>query len=145
MEYSPSPPPPPSPKFRTLLPDEKIDFGNFRSGVALLKDQCERLMGSLEESRRTIEALTKEKDYYKEFWQITNNYHSVMARFQVPAPMAAVTTASFPFQIAYSTSLSPLQMTAPPFPGPAISECFPVTTTSNKLQSEGCSADSRPT
>jgi hypothetical protein len=117
-EPSPSPPPPPSPKFRTLLPNEKIDFGAFRSGVALLEDQCERLMGSLEESRRIIEALTKEKDHYKEFWQVTNNYHCVMSRFQVPAPTAAVTSGSFPSQIACSTSLAPLKMTAPPFPRP---------------------------
>jgi hypothetical protein len=83
-----------------------------------LEDQCERLMGSLEESRRIIEALTKEKDHYKEFWQVTNNYHCVMSRFQVPAPTAAVTSGSFPSQIACSTSLAPLKMTAPPFPRP---------------------------
>ena len=116
VQYSPTPSPP-SPKFRTLLPNEKIDFEVFRSGVTLLENQCERLMSSLEESRRTIEALTKEKDHYKEFWQVTNNYHSVMSRFQVPAPTATVTPASFPSHIAYSSSLAPLQMAVSSFPG----------------------------
>jgi len=43
-------------------------------------------MGSLDEARRTIKTVTAEKDHYKEFWQAMNNYHSVMARFQVVPP-----------------------------------------------------------
>jgi hypothetical protein len=140
-EPSPSPPPPPSPKFRTLLPNEKIDFEAFRSGVALLEDQCERLMGSLEESRRIIGALTKEKDHYKEFWQVTNNYHSVMSRFQVPAPTAAVTSGSFPSQIAYSTSLTPLKMTAPPIPRPG----YPAFTAPDSQSQQADHPQSKPT
>ena len=42
-------------------------------------------MGSLEESRRANEAVTAERDHYKEFWSAMNNYHTVMSRFQVPA------------------------------------------------------------
>jgi len=57
-------------------------------------------MGSLEESRRIIEALTAERDHYKEFWQAMTNYHSVMARFQVPAPAIAVSAAPLPTQMA---------------------------------------------
>lgn len=107
-----SPPAPPSPKFRTLLPAEKIDFAAFQQGVHVLQDQCERLMGSLEESRRTIDALTAEKNHYKEFWLVTNNYHSLMSRFQVPAP----TTSPFPTPLHYPSSLGVPQFNAPPYP-----------------------------
>lgn len=79
-------PPPSAPQFQTLKPDEIIDFTGFRDSVANLQDQCTRLMGSLEEARRTIQTVTAEKDHYKEFWQAMNNYHSVMARFQVVPP-----------------------------------------------------------
>jgi len=111
-----SPPPPPSPKFRTLLPGEKIDFAAFQQGVHVLQDQCERLMGSLEESRRKIDALTAEKDHYKEFWLVTNNYHSLMSRFQVPAPTTAITASPFPAPLHYSSSLGVPQFNAPPYP-----------------------------
>jgi hypothetical protein len=50
----------------------------------------------LEEARRTITALTAEKDHYKEFWQAMNNYHNVMSRFQVSAATAGPPI-SFPF------------------------------------------------
>jgi len=71
-------------------------------------------MGSLEEARRTIEALAQEKDYYKDFWQATNNYHSVMSRFQVPAP--SLTTAPFTSHFPYSSSSAPVsQVNAPQF------------------------------
>jgi hypothetical protein len=72
-------------------------------------------MGSVEESRRIIEALTEEKDHYKEFWQAMNNYHSVMSRFQVQAP--TVTGSPFPSQLAYSSSVAPIpQVNAPQYP-----------------------------
>jgi len=58
---------PRSSNFKTLLSGEKIDFEFFQKSVAGLQDQCERLMSSLKESRRTIEALAAEKDHYKEF------------------------------------------------------------------------------
>jgi hypothetical protein len=67
-------------------------------------------MRSLKESRRTIEALTAEKDHYKEFWLVTNNYHSVMSRFQVPAPTAG---GHFTTQLHYSPPALPLFNTSP--------------------------------
>ena len=71
-------------------------------------------MGSLEEARRTIEALAQEKDYYKDFWQATNNYHSVMSRFQVPAP--SLTTAPFTSHFPYSSASAPVsQVNTPQF------------------------------
>jgi hypothetical protein len=96
----PDPPPrsPSPPKFRTLLPGENINFEGFRSGVSSLEDQCARLMGSLEEARRTITSLTAEEDPYKEFWQAMNNYHNVMSRFQVSAATAGPQI-SFPFNL----------------------------------------------
>lgn len=81
-------PPPSAPQFQTLKPDEIIDFAGFRDAVSTLQDQCTRLMGSLEEARRTIKSVTAEKDHYKEFWQAMNNYHSVMLRFQVVPPIS---------------------------------------------------------
>ena len=81
-------PPPSAPQFQTLKPDEIIDFAGFRDSVLNLQDQCTRLMGSLEEARRTIQTVTAEKDHYIEFWQAMNNYHSVMARFQVVPPIS---------------------------------------------------------
>ena len=80
--------PPSAPQFQTLKPDEIIDFAGFRDAVSNLQDQCTRLMGSLEEARQTIKTVTAEKDHYKEFWQAMNNYHSVMARFQVVPPIS---------------------------------------------------------
>jgi len=118
----PLPPSPPSPKFRTLLPGEQLDFESFQKGVAGLQDQCERLMGSLEESRRTIEALTAERDHYKEFWQAMNNYQSVMSRFQVPAAAAAITPGPLGSQIA---------VTLPSINALSIAALHPVNTTSS--------------
>ena len=36
-----------------------------------------------------IEALTAERDHYKEFWQAMTSYHNVMTRFQLPLPAVA--------------------------------------------------------
>ena len=104
----------PIPQFRTLLPGEQIDFESFQRGVVDLQDQCQRLMGSLEEARRIIETLTQEKDYYKDFWQAMNNYHNVMSRFQIPTP--ALTAAPFATHFPYSSSSAPVsQVNAPQF------------------------------
>jgi hypothetical protein len=65
-------------------------------------------MGSLEESRCTIEALTAERNYYKEFWQAMNNYHSIISHFQVPAPTMAM-PGPFPSQ----NALPPINAIAP--------------------------------
>lgn len=70
-----------------------------------MEDQCDRLMGSLEEARRTINALTAEKDHYKEFWQAMNTYHSVMSRFQVPTVTA--THLSFPYNTPSQAAQNP--------------------------------------
>lgn len=71
-----------------------------------MEDQCHRLMGSLEEARRTIEMLTAEKDHYKEFWQAMSNYHSVMSRFRVPA--ATVPQLSFPYNAPPQSAQNPV-------------------------------------
>jgi hypothetical protein len=69
------------------LPCGANHFATFRdsdgvtAGLSMLEDQCQRLMGSLEESRLANEALTAERDHYKEFWNAMNNYHTVMSRF----------------------------------------------------------------
>lgn len=42
-------------------------------------------MGSLEESRQTIQNLIMERDYYKDFWTVTHNYQNIISRFQVNA------------------------------------------------------------
>ena len=87
---TPVTPSPPSPKFKTLLPGEKIDFATFRGGVtaglSTLEDQCQRLMGSLEESHRANEAVTAERDHYKEFWSAMNNYHTVVGDVSFSSP-----------------------------------------------------------
>lgn len=44
-------------------------------------------MGSVEEARQTIQILTVERDYYKDFWTATHNYQSVISRFQVNTPV----------------------------------------------------------
>lgn len=109
-------PPPPSPKFKTLLPNERLNFEGVRKGVADLEDQCERLMGTLEETRRALDYVTAEKDHYKEFWQAMNNYHSVMSRFQVPtATIQAAPFGSQPLRIPpLSSHLPPLSSHFPP-------------------------------
>ena len=68
-------------------------------------------MGSLEEARRTIEALVQEKDYYKYFWQAMNNYHSVLSRFQAPGQWLA--KGPFTSHFPYSSFSAPVsQVTA---------------------------------
>jgi hypothetical protein len=91
-----------------ILPDEKIDFVSFQSGVTAefitLQDQCQRLMDSLEESRRTNEAITAERDHYKEFWTVMNNYHMMMSHFQVSASSVGFTGAPLFSQMVCSSS-----------------------------------------
>ena len=76
-------------------------------------------MGSLEESRRANEAITAERDHYKEFWSAMNNYHTVMSRFQVSAPSVGslgFAGAPLPSQMVYSSSPSIPQLGAAPSP-----------------------------
>lgn len=82
-----------------LRPDEKLDFEGFRGNVSQLEEQCVALMYTLEEARREIEALKKERDHYKEFWQAMNTYHSVMSRFQLST--GSIPSAPFPSQVLY--------------------------------------------
>lgn len=107
----PEPRSPTPPRFRTLTPGEQIDFEGFRGSVTHLADQCERLMGSLEEVRRTVEHLTKERDHYKEFWVTTKNYHSVMSRFHSSSPP------SVPYHSPTSSYHTPMPL-FPPLPPP---------------------------
>ena len=57
------------------------------------------LMCTLEETRCENEAIKKERDHYKEFWQAMNTYHSVMSRFQLPT--GSIPAAPFPSQVQY--------------------------------------------
>ena len=62
---TPATPSPPSPKFKTRLLGEQIDFATFRdsdgvtAGLSMLEDQCQCLMGSLEESRRARDGIER--------------------------------------------------------------------------------------
>ena len=85
----------------------------------MLQDQCQRLMDSLEESRRANEAITTERDHYKEFWSAMNNYHTVMSRFQVSAPSVGslgFAGTPLPSQMVSSSSPSIPQFGAAPSP-----------------------------
>ena len=120
MFRTPTPPPqPPAPRFKTLRPGEKIDLSMYEASVASLRDQCDRLMGSVEEMRLENGELAKERDYYKNFWLTTKNYHEVMSQLnaatsQAPAPYAPGYNATAP---SYNHPTAPLypQLT----PGPS--------------------------
>ena len=96
-----------------LRSDEKLNFEGFRGTVlqtaSQLKEQCVTLMCTLEETRRENEAIKKERDHYKEFWQAMNTYHSVMSRFQLPTEF--IPAAPFPSQVLYPNA-APRYMTS---------------------------------
>jgi hypothetical protein len=73
-------------------------------------------MGSLEESRRANEALRAERDHYKEFWSVMNNYHTVMSRFQVPASSVGFPGAPLPNQMGVYSSAPYAEFGAAPSP-----------------------------
>ena len=91
----------------------------YEASVASLRDQCDSLMGSVEEMRLENGELAKERDYYKNFWLTTKNYHEVMSQLnaatsQAPAPYAPGYNATAP---SYNHPTAPLypQLT----PGPS--------------------------
>ncbi len=105
---SPRPRSPPKPQFQTLLPGEQLDFAGFQQSVDSLQDQCKRLMGSLEDARQTIKTLAEERDYYRDFWIATNNYQSVMSKFNIQTPFQPSPSPYPPMLQSTSTSSLPV-------------------------------------
>jgi len=97
-----------------------VDFLGFQQSVDSLKDQCKRLMGSLEESRKAIETLSTERDYYKDFWTATNNYQSVMSKFNIQTSIHPPPSSYTPsiFQVNPPTSSLPAFAMPNPFNTP---------------------------
>jgi len=64
--------------WRTLQPDEVIDFESLRNNLDSLVEQCAALMNSLGQARVQLEVVKAERDKYKDFYDLTSNYHQTM-------------------------------------------------------------------
>jgi hypothetical protein len=55
-----------------------IDFDTIQSNFDKLIDQCQRLMQTLEATRRELETVKEERDRFKHYCNLSVNYHNVM-------------------------------------------------------------------
>lgn len=77
----------PEPQFATLEDEEEINFNGVHCSVDKLKDQCTRLMGSLETSRRELKQVKGERDHYKKVFDAHQQYTQLLnLPFHRPPP-----------------------------------------------------------